>query len=65
VTSPATTCCPPPGPTCSVGLVDTPEAADAYRRAVELAPTDAERHYLARRLAETAPATPALRATTD
>jgi predicted RNA polymerase sigma factor len=46
-------------------LVDTPEAADAYRRAVELAPTDAERHYLARRLAETAPATPALRATTD
>jgi RNA polymerase sigma-70 factor, ECF subfamily len=28
------------------------EAADAYRTSVTLAPTDAERHYLARRLAE-------------
>jgi hypothetical protein len=31
-----------------------PEAADAYRMAIELAPTDAERLYLTRRLAETA-----------
>jgi RNA polymerase sigma-70 factor (ECF subfamily) len=30
------------------------QAADAYRRAIELAATDAERRYLARRLAETA-----------
>jgi RNA polymerase sigma-70 factor, ECF subfamily len=30
------------------------EAADAYTRAIELAPTQAERRYLARRLAETA-----------
>jgi RNA polymerase sigma-70 factor (ECF subfamily) len=29
------------------------EAADAYRRAVDLAPTDAERRYLMKRLAET------------
>jgi RNA polymerase sigma-70 factor (ECF subfamily) len=33
-----------------------PEAADAYRTAIELAPTDAERHYLTRRLAETSTA---------
>ena len=32
------------------------EAADAYRRAIELAGTDAERRYLSRRLAETTPA---------
>jgi RNA polymerase sigma-70 factor, ECF subfamily len=32
------------------------EAADSYRRAIELAGTDAERRYLSRRLAETAPA---------
>ena len=30
------------------------QAAAAYRRALELAPTDAERRYLTRRLAETA-----------
>jgi RNA polymerase sigma-70 factor (ECF subfamily) len=30
------------------------EANDAYRRALELAPTDAERRYLARRITETA-----------
>jgi RNA polymerase sigma-70 factor (ECF subfamily) len=29
------------------------QAAAAYRRAIELAPTDAERRYLTRRLAET------------
>jgi RNA polymerase sigma-70 factor (ECF subfamily) len=28
------------------------EAADAYRAAIELAPTEAERQYLTRRLAE-------------
>jgi RNA polymerase sigma-70 factor (ECF subfamily) len=32
------------------------EAADAYRRAIELAGTDAARRYLSRRLAETTPA---------
>jgi RNA polymerase sigma-70 factor (ECF subfamily) len=32
------------------------EAAGAYRRAIELAGTDAERRYLSRRLAETMPA---------
>ena len=32
------------------------EAAAAYRRALELAPTDAERRYLTRRLAESATA---------
>jgi RNA polymerase sigma-70 factor (ECF subfamily) len=32
------------------------EAAGAYRRAIELAGTDAERRYLSRRLAETTPA---------
>ncbi len=42
-----------------------PEAVDAYRTAIELAPTDAERHYLIRRLAETARDAPVLRATTD
>jgi RNA polymerase sigma-70 factor (ECF subfamily) len=31
------------------------EAAEAYRAARELAPTDAERRYLERRLAEVAP----------
>jgi RNA polymerase sigma-70 factor, ECF subfamily len=31
------------------------QAAAAYRRALELAPTDAERRYLTRRLAETSP----------
>ena len=31
----------------------TTEAADAYREALELAATDAERRYLARRLTET------------
>jgi RNA polymerase sigma-70 factor (ECF subfamily) len=30
-----------------------PEAARAYREALDLATTDAERRYLARRLAET------------
>jgi RNA polymerase sigma-70 factor, ECF subfamily len=30
----------------------TREAADAYREALELAPTEAERGYLSRRLAE-------------
>jgi RNA polymerase sigma-70 factor (ECF subfamily) len=29
------------------------QAEDAYRKAIELAATDAERRYLARRLAET------------
>lgn len=32
------------------------EAASAYRQALEVAPTDAERRYLARRLAETSAA---------
>lgn len=41
------------------------EAADAYRTAVELAPTDAERHYLTRRLVEAARDAPGRRATTD
>ena len=31
----------------------TPEARSAYARALELAPTDAERRYLSKRLAET------------
>jgi RNA polymerase sigma-70 factor (ECF subfamily) len=31
------------------------EAAAAYRRALELAPTDAERRYLTRRLGEISP----------
>lgn len=40
---PATTSCPPRVRTCS----------DAYREALEIVATDAERRYLARRLAET------------
>ena len=49
---PATTCCRRPGPTCCAGSAGTREAAAAYREALELATTDAERRYLTRRLAE-------------
>ena len=49
---PATTCCPPPGPTCCAGSAGGTEAAVAYRQALELAGTDAERRFLTKRLAE-------------
>jgi RNA polymerase sigma-70 factor, ECF subfamily len=42
-----------------------PEATDVYRTAIDLAPTEAERHYLIRRLAETERGAPDHRATTD
>ncbi len=41
------------------------EAADAYRTAIELAPTDPERDYLSRRLVETVRNAPVHRASTD
>ena len=52
--SPATTCCRRPAPTCCAGSTGGAEAAAAYRDALALATTDAERRYLERRLAQTA-----------
>ena len=53
VRSTAITCCPRPAPICLRRLDRNAEAAVAYREALELTATDAERSYLNRRLDET------------
>ena len=44
--------CRRPAPICSDASAATPRPTTAYRRALELAPTDAERRFLRRRLSE-------------
>jgi predicted RNA polymerase sigma factor len=51
VRSRTTTYCLPREPTCCVGSRHA-EAADAYRQALAVVTTDAERRYLTRRLRE-------------
>ena len=47
-----TRCCPPSGPTCCDGQDARPRRRLAYREAIEVARTDAERRFLTRRLTE-------------
>ena len=48
----ATGTCPRPRPTCSAGSAGPAEAAQAYRLALDLTDNEAERAFLARRIAE-------------
>lgn len=49
---PGTTCCRPSAPICRAAAAGMEEAAEAYRRSLELVENDADRRFLEKRLAE-------------
>ena len=53
--SPGITRCPSHRPSCCAGSAAIAEAAEAYRRALELVSNEAERRHLEKRLREIAP----------